>query len=338
VSQRRSRRVLVFGSSGRLGRGIVEAARAVRSPAAAREPSWELHPRGDVPDLRLAGSDPASLSAALAARLAELRPRAVLNCAAMSLVDDCERRRDEAHAVNALFPGLLGAACAKAGVPLVQLSTDYVFGDETRCGPGPYREDSPCGPCQCYGESKLDGERLALAAREAGGIVSVVRVSWLFAPWARPFEEHVRTELARGDGSVRVAVRQASRPISIRSLSRWLLALCGFIADRIDDRQIPDLPPFLHPSGGPFATRADWARVLLEAWGLLGVRILDHGETYGSGAAASSASPPRARRPLDSRLDGRATASWARQADLPRMRDWREEAASLARRRPVAAP
>lgn len=106
---------------------------------------------------------------------------AVVNCAAWTDVDGAESHRDAAHAVNALGAGNVARAAAAAGIPLVHVSTDYVFDGEPpldrRGKPRPYVESDPTGPRSVYGHTKLEGERLVL---EASLRHTVVRSSWLF--------------------------------------------------------------------------------------------------------------------------------------------------------------
>jgi dTDP-4-dehydrorhamnose reductase len=83
------------------------------------------------------------------------RPRCIINCAALTNVDQCEDMPDRAMVVNAHGPGLLAHACERMGLLLVHLSTDYVF-DGTQGTP--YEEADPPRPLSAYGRSKLDGE------------------------------------------------------------------------------------------------------------------------------------------------------------------------------------
>jgi len=102
------------------------------------------------------------------------RPELVLNSAAYTAVDRAEQEPEAAFAVNETGPGNLALACARRGLPLVHVSTDYVFfGDQGR----PLREDDPCRPRGVYGKSKRAGE---LAVERAGGRWLTVRTSWLY--------------------------------------------------------------------------------------------------------------------------------------------------------------
>jgi len=119
---------------------------------------------------------------------ARIRPDAALNCAAWTDVDRAESNREQAHAVNADGAGNLARAAAAAGVPLLHVSTDYVFqGDaplDAAGSPRPYLESDSTGPRSVYGETKLAGEVEVLAA-SAGH--TVVRSSWLFGLHGRNF-------------------------------------------------------------------------------------------------------------------------------------------------------
>jgi dTDP-4-dehydrorhamnose reductase len=118
---------------------------------------------------------------AVAAAFDRERPDAAVNCAGWTDVDGAETHREQAHAINAEGAGNLARAAAAAGVPLLQVSSDYVFdGDAPRGGSGsprPYVESDPTGPRSVYGESKLVGEQQVLAASPRH---VVVRSAWLF--------------------------------------------------------------------------------------------------------------------------------------------------------------
>ena len=100
----------------------------------------------------------------------------LINCAAQTNVDRCEKEPEEAFALNAEAPRVLAEVCTAQGARLIHISTDYVFdGAKTT----PYTEEDEAKPISVYGQSKLEGERLVLLA-DAGHLV--VRVSWVFGP------------------------------------------------------------------------------------------------------------------------------------------------------------
>jgi dTDP-4-dehydrorhamnose reductase len=120
----------------------------------------------------------------------EARPwTAVLNCAAYTAVDRAETERDRAWRVNAVAPELLATATAAHDVPLIHVSTDYVFDGNKR---EPYVEDDPIAPLNFYGESKAEGER---AVRKENRRHVIVRTSWVFSAHGANF---VKTMLRLG--------------------------------------------------------------------------------------------------------------------------------------------
>jgi dTDP-4-dehydrorhamnose reductase len=155
----------VTGAGGMLGCDVLRAAKR-----AGHEPIPLDRSTLDVTDGR-----------AVALAFSGERPDSAVNCAAWTDVDGAETHREQAHAINADGAGNVARAAAQAGVPLVHVSTDYVFdGDPRRDASGSpraYLESDRTGPRSVYGESKLAGEHevLAASARHA-----VVRSSWLF--------------------------------------------------------------------------------------------------------------------------------------------------------------
>ncbi len=164
-------RVLIVGGTGLLGQYLCEEARrrsfeiiATTRGAAPSRPgvSWR--------ELDLRDRD------ALRAAVREASANLVLNAAALTDVDGCEDRPEEAQAVNALAPEALAQACKIAGTRFVHVSTDYVFD-----GTGPATETTEPRPLGAYGRTKLDGERRVL---EADPSALVLRMSGVFG-WNR---------------------------------------------------------------------------------------------------------------------------------------------------------
>jgi dTDP-4-dehydrorhamnose reductase len=152
-------------------------------------------------------------------------PDAVINCAAWTDVDGAETHREEAHAVNADGAGNLARAAAAAGVPLVHVSTDYVFDGQPRLSPSgaprAYVESDPTGPRSVYGQSKLEGERQVLAASPQH---AVVRSSWLFGIGGRNFAATM-IGLAGEREAVQVVSDQVGCPTWTGHLAPALLGL-----------------------------------------------------------------------------------------------------------------
>jgi dTDP-4-dehydrorhamnose reductase len=105
----------------------------------------------------------------------------IVNCAAWTDVDGAESKPEAAHTVNVLGAGVLASAAAKAAVPLVHISTDYVFDGvaplDDQGDARPYLESDPTRPRSVYGSTKLDGEQLVLACSRSH---AVVRTAWLY--------------------------------------------------------------------------------------------------------------------------------------------------------------
>jgi dTDP-4-dehydrorhamnose reductase len=235
---------LVLGAAGQLGSALAGRLGERGLPFAARDS------RGlDVAD-----------AGAVARALAEIRPGAVLNAAAYTDVDGCERDPARAAAVNALAPAALARLCREAGIGLLHVSTDYVFDGRTE---GPLAEDAPVAPLSEYGRSKLAGERAVLAASPD---FVVVRTSWVFGR-GKNFIASVRAraETVRKDpsaGPLRVVDDQVGSPTYAEDLAGGLLDLL--------DRGGRGL---YHLANRGAASRLELARFALDAAGLADLEI-----------------------------------------------------------------
>ena len=173
----------------------------------------------DLPELDISDAD------AVAEAFARISPDAVLNCAAWTDVDGAESHVRQAHAVNADGAGNLARAAAQVGVPLVHVSTDYVFAGEAcvdQAGaPRPYVESDPTGPRSVYGQSKLAGEQQVLSASPRH---TVARSSWLFGIGGANFAATM-LRLASEREAVQVVTDQVGCPTWTGHLAPALLGL-----------------------------------------------------------------------------------------------------------------
>src|SRR5256714_83558 len=153
------KRVVIVGAGGRLGAALLRA--------------WRH-------DFNVVGFNHAQLDLGqpeqMRTKLGGLEFDALINTAAQTNVDRCETQQEEAFALNAEAPRVLAEVCASKNARFIHISTDYVFDGEKR---EPYTEDDEARPISVYGESKLEGERLALEANERS---LIVRGSWVFGP------------------------------------------------------------------------------------------------------------------------------------------------------------
>ncbi|EMA44824.1 dTDP-4-dehydrorhamnose reductase [Halococcus saccharolyticus] len=160
--------LLVLGAGGLVGSNVVTA-------AVAREWSVTGTYRSEPPtlDVSLTELDIRNRKRVRSV-VRRTSPDAVVNCAALTDVDACEREPDRARTVNADAPGALAAVCEEDAIPFVHLSTDYVFDGraDTR-----YDESATPNPIQEYGRSKLAGEQ---AVRRQHDTPLVVRLSFVY--------------------------------------------------------------------------------------------------------------------------------------------------------------
>lgn len=105
----------------------------------------------------------------------------IVNCAAFTAVDKAESSQELCHLLNAKAPEYLAAAVAKRGGYLVQVSTDYVFNGTNHT---PYTEDEATCPNSVYGSTKLEGEKLAMAACAN---TMIIRTAWLYSTFGNNF-------------------------------------------------------------------------------------------------------------------------------------------------------
>ncbi|HEY0420803.1 MAG TPA: dTDP-4-dehydrorhamnose reductase, partial [Acetobacteraceae bacterium] len=160
----------------------------------------------------------------IAAVIDGLAPSLVVNTAAYTAVDAAEAAPDAARRANAEGPGILAECCAQAGIPIIHISTDYVFdGDKG----APYVETDAPNPQGVYGATKLDGERAVLAACPQA---IVLRTSWVYAASGKNFVLTMLNAATRTD-RLRVVADQIGCPTATQDLSRAILAISDRIAE-----------------------------------------------------------------------------------------------------------
>ena len=267
--------LLIFGQTGQVAREL-----------ARRAPDARFLGRAEA-DL----SDPAACAAAIRAQ----RPDAVINAAAWTAVDKAETEEDAATLVNGAAPGAMAQACADLDIPLVHISTDYVFDG---AGTLPFRPSDPTAPLGAYGRSKLAGE---VAVRASGARHVILRTSWVFSAHGANF---VKTMLRLG--ADRPALRVVADQIGGPTPADAIAAACLTLADALREGAAGGTHHF---AGAP---ETSWAGFARETFALAGLPVTVED-------IPSDAYPTPARRPLNSRLDCSALA-----ADFGIMQpDWR---------------
>lgn len=187
-------RILVTGAGGQLGRSL--------------QRELQGHTLAGLKHGALDVTDPVAVREALDA----FEPALVVNAAAWNKVDEAETSPEAAFAVNETGARILAEATAERGIPLVQVSTDYVFDGRAR---EPYDEDARPNPLSAYGRSKLAGEE---AVRASNPRHMVVRTAWLFHERGKNFPLTM-IELAKR-GPVRVVEDQRGSPTYAPHLAR----------------------------------------------------------------------------------------------------------------------
>lgn len=232
------------------------------------------------------------LRTAVLAGLRHARCDVIVNAAAYTAVDKAESEPDVAMKINGDGAAHVAEAAAELQVPLLHLSTDYVFdGALDR----PYREDDPTGPTGAYGRSKLAGEERIRALWDNHVIL---RTAWVYSPFGTNF---VRTMLRLGEtrDEIGVVADQIGNPTSAIDIADALLV----IARRLVDDPARDLRGVFHLSGQGDANWADVAEAtfaIAERSGRKSVRVK---------RIATSDYPTPARRPANSRLDNSKLAA-----------------------------
>lgn len=262
-------RLAVTGLTGQVVSALIERATTDVEIIALGRPQLDLGLRNAVlAGLRHAGCD------------------AIINAAAYTAVDKAESEADIALRINGDGAAHVAEAAAELNVPLLHLSTDYVFdGTLSR----PYREDDPPAPASAYGRSKLAGEENIRAIHPNHVIL---RTAWVYSPFGNNF---VKTMLRLGEtrAEVGVVADQLGNPTSALDIADALFR----IARRVTGDAAPSLRGVFHLTGNGEASWADVAEATFaaaERCGRAPVRVR---------RIATADYPTPARRPANSRLD-----------------------------------
>ena len=230
-------KVLLFGAAGQVGRETIIAA--------AEDPSVRL--------VALTRAE-ADLAAPNAGRDAIRReaPDVVINAAAWTKVDAAETEWAAAERLNATAVGELAAASREMGARFVHISTDYVFAGDKKSAP--LNEDAPTGALNAYGRTKLEGERLAIAAHPASVIL---RTSWVFSAHGSNFLKTM-LRLAETRDEINVVADQIGGPTPASAIASACLKIAAHKS-----------PPggVYHFQGAPAASWAEFAEAIFQAAG-----------------------------------------------------------------------
>ena len=262
--------VLVIGASGQLARSLAEIRRAgIRVVALGR------------PDIDL--TNVASLETALL----EHMPDFVVNAAAYTAVDKAEEEEVQAYALNAQGPADLARLCQDRDIPLIHISTDYVFDGSGR---RPYTENDSVAPLGVYGASKLEGERLVADTCPRH---IIFRTSWVYSPFGSNFVKTM-LRLAGERDEVGVVSDQIGNPTYAPHLASAILDMLLKLGD-----QSPESPLWgiYHSAGTGEASWYEFASEIFKE------SQAHNGATAITRPIMTKDFPTPAKRPGNSRLD-----------------------------------
>jgi dTDP-4-dehydrorhamnose reductase len=191
-------KIVIIGCGGRLGAALMR----------------EYHDKFDVTGFNHLQLDLESLDE-IRKKLCVIDFDVLINAAAFTNVDLCERERDQALRINAEAPCVVAEICQDKNARLVHFSTDYVFDGEKR---EPYTESDPANPISVYGESKRAGEKFVL---QTGDRHLIVRVSWVFGPDRPSFIDGI-IKRARESNYVDAIADKFSTPTYTRDIAQML--------------------------------------------------------------------------------------------------------------------
>jgi dTDP-4-dehydrorhamnose reductase len=288
--------MLVTGREGQVVRSLVER---------ASKYDVEVIPLGR-PELDLAGS-----SDAIASAIKQACPDIVVSAAAYTQVDKAESEPELAFAVNECGPRAIATAARELGVPIIHLSTDYVF-DGGKAAP--YVEDDATHPTGVYGASKLAGEQAVLAEH---GDSTVLRTAWVYSPYGANFMKTM-LRLAADRDEIAVVADQRGNPTSALDIADGVLSVAANLGASAD----PTMRGVFHMTGAGDASWAEFAEAIFAASAQAGgpIAAVKH--------IAMADYQTVAKRPANSRL----VSGKLEQAHGVRLPDWRSSMAVVLAR------
>ena len=225
-------------------------------------------------------SDPAACAAAVR----EHAPKAVINAAAYTAVDKAEDEEHLATVINGDAPTAMAKACVELGIPLVHISTDYVFNGR---GNTPYCPEDATEPQNAYGRSKLVGET---GIRESGAVYAILRTSWVVSANGANFVKTM-LRLSETRDALNVVADQIGGPTPARDIAKACLQIANQLI------QDTTKSGTYHFSGAPDVSWAEFAsKIFVQADRTVTVTPISTAEY-----------PTPAKRPSNSRMDCHST-------------------------------
>jgi len=235
--------------------------------------------------------------------LTHVRPDAIVNAAAYTAVDRAEKETTLAYQINATGAGEVASAAQRLRVPLVHLSTDYVFDGKKAT---PYVETDPISPLNVYGETKAAGEKIIA---DQTSDYTILRTSWIYSSFGQNF---VRTilSLAKHRGVIDIVADQRGAPTSALDIAEGIVAVARNLINRPNEEALRGL---FHMTAAGETTWAGFGEAIFAASKEAG------GPFATIRPIASKDYMQAAKRPANSRLDCKKIA----QIHGVRLPDWR---------------
>lgn len=264
--------ILVIGASGQLARSFMQLAKSAPIPI-----STIGRPALDLADAK-----------SVIHTIRDVEPSIILNAAAYTAVDAAESNKEEAFLINAEGPKLLAQLAQECDIPLIHISTDYVFGG---CKAQPWSESDPTSPLGVYGESKLAGEQ-AIASETSNHII--FRTAWVYSQYGSNFVKTM-LRLAASRDEISVVDDQYGNPTYAPHLAEALTKVCEQLGREPENAKVNR--GVFHLAGEGSAT-----------WAQLAESVFEEAERQGLPSAkvlpiTTEEFPTPVRRPANSRLD-----------------------------------
>ncbi len=268
----------ITGGSGQLARSLVDFLDQENLPYRA----WS-HSELDITDI------------SCVSKIEEYSPDLLVNCAAWTNVDGAEETPQDANMVNKTGVENMAIAANSLGIPLIHISTDYVFSGN---GLRPWSLESKTEPTSAYGISKLLGEEVVKSQIDLR--YYILRTGWLYGEYGKNFAKTILKKVLSTDDSINVVNDQVGQPTSTKNLANQILQVAN-----------SDIPSGIyHATNSGEATWWDFARELVILSGEDSERIV---------SISSEAFPSKVRRPKYSVLDH---SMWSK-VGIKAMQDWR---------------
>jgi len=262
-------RIAVTGKQGQVVSALLE-----RGPVAGVEIVAVGRPELDLVD-----------RASIRAVLSQIKPDVIVSAAAYTAVDKAESEEELAFVVNAEGPTAIAEVAKGLGIPIMHLSTDYVFSGDKQ---GLYVETDATGPVSVYGRSKLAGEQ-GIAAANPNHVI--LRTAWVYSPFGANFVKTM-LRLAETRDALNVVADQRGSPTSALDIADAVIA----IAKRLSADSDENLRGIFHLTGSGEATWADFAEAIFA-----GLKA-KNGKIVSVGRITTADYPTPAKRPANSRL------------------------------------